>query len=416
MKSSYLIKLVVIMFILSGGSFFVQAKDASYITINGVVKDKKTKKKLEYVTIAVPGTTIGTISNENGGFSIKIKDSLNVQSLLLSHLGYLNQEFVINDKEVKDVTIYLTPTVKELKDVTVSSMEPLALVEKAILKVGENNSATTNLLTGFYRETIKKKRNYITISEAIIDIYKTPYTKGISEDKVQVHKGRSLLSPNRGDTLIVKFLGGPNLSTFLDVVKNPELILDISTLHYYKFTMEDQVMINNKLHYVVAFTPQVILPYALHFGKLYIDKQTLTFSRVEFALNMDNKNKATQAILRKKPFRLHFKPEEVSFVVSYKQQGDRSYLNYIRSEIRFKCDYKRRLFSTSYSVVSEMVVTDIQDHDVVRISGKKAFKEKDALIDKVTDFYDPDFWEDYNIIEPTESLENAVNKLKNQYK
>jgi hypothetical protein len=28
------------------------------------------------------------------------------------------------------------------------------------------------------------------------------------------------------------------------------------------------------------------------------------------------------------------------------------------------------------------------------------------------DFYDKNFWEDYNIIEPTESLEQAVGKLK----
>ena len=27
-------------------------------------------------------------------------------------------------------------------------------------------------------------------------------------------------------------------------------------------------------------------------------------------------------------------------------------------------------------------------------------------------FDDPDFWKDYNIIEPTESLENAIDKLK----
>jgi hypothetical protein len=30
----------------------------------------------------------------------------------------------------------------------------------------------------------------------------------------------------------------------------------------------------------------------------------------------------------------------------------------------------------------------------------------------VQDFYDEKFWEDYNIIEPTESLEYAVKRLK----
>ncbi|MFW9624572.1 MAG: carboxypeptidase-like regulatory domain-containing protein, partial [Bacteroides graminisolvens] len=44
-----------------------------------------------------------------------------------------------------------------------------------------------------------------------------------------------------------------------------------------------------------------------------------------------------------------------------------------------------------------------------------AFHERNSLSDKVSNFYDENFWEDYNIIEPTESLENAVNKLKKKW-
>jgi hypothetical protein len=36
--------------------------------------------------------------------------------------------------------------------------------------------------------------------------------------------------------------------------------------------------------------------------------------------------------------------------------------------------------------------------------------------DKVEYFKDPDFWEDYNIIEPTESLDKAVNRLLKRMK
>ena len=109
---------------------------------------------------------------------------------------------------------------------------------------------------------------------------------------------------------------------------------------------------------------------------------------------------------------MQFKPEEVSFLVTYKQQDSKTYLNYIRSEVRFKCDLKRRLFSTNYTIVSEIVMTDRKDDNVSKISNKLAFNDKHSLSDKISNFYDPDFWEDYNIIEPTESLENAVNKLK----
>ncbi|MDR1504058.1 MAG: carboxypeptidase-like regulatory domain-containing protein [Prevotella sp.] len=392
-----------------------QNMSANYITISGVVKDKNSNKKLEYVSISVPGTNIGTITNTDGVFSIKLNNALEAKTLEISHIGYRNMKFPINREDIgHEVTIYLIPNVNLLKDVIVQPVDAQKLVEEAIHKIGDNNSAEVNMLTGFYRETIRKRRNYINISEAILDIYKTPYTQDIAGDRVQVYKGRKLISPKPNDTLIVKFQGGPNLSTFMDVVKNPELFLDINALGIYRYTMEESVMIDERPHYVVSFSPQVVLPYALHYGKLYIDKQSLTFSRAEFSLSMDDRNKATQAILRKKPFKMHFKPEEVSFLVTYKQQNGRSYLNYVWSEVKFKCDLKRRLFSTGYTIVSEMVVTDRKSGKINKIPFKQSFGQNQVLSDKVQNFYDPNFWEDYNIIEPTESLENAVSKLRKQ--
>jgi hypothetical protein len=130
---------------------------------------------------------------------------------------------------------------------------------------------------------------------------------------------------------------------------------------------------------------------------------------------MSDLQKATSAILYKKPTGLHFKPEELTITISYKRHGDRSFLSYIRNEIRFKCDWKRRLFATNYTVISESVITDIKETEIEMITYKESFKISQSLSDKVSNFYDENFWEDYNIIEPSESLENAVNKLKKKY-
>jgi len=412
MKTTRFLFVMVMMSVLSV-SLWAQS-EPDYITVTGVVKDKRSNKKLEYVNISVHGTNIGTVTNADGGFSVKIKDSLQVKVLDLSHIGYYNQQFPIESRSVSNVTIYLTPNERNLKEVIVHPMDPLELVETAVDKIADNNSPNRNMLTGFYRETVRKRRNYINISEAIINIYKTPYTEDVSRDRVQIYKGRKLLSPRPGDTLLVKFEGGPTLSTYLDVVKNKEVLLDKENLHYYKFKMENPVMIEEKLNYVVSFEPQVILPYALFYGKLYINAENHAFTRAEFYLSMDDKNKATQAVLRKKPFGMHFKPEEVAYLVTYRTQNGISYLNYVRNEVRFKCDWKRKLFSTGYTIISEMVVTDKREDNVNSISYKESFNKNQVLSDKVRNFYDPDFWEDYNIIEPTESLEAAVSKLKKQ--
>ena len=390
--------------------------EESFITISGVVKDKQTKKRLGYVNLSVPGTSVGTITNEEGEFTIKVLDRLHARQVEVSHIGYLNDLIPIEGKNLSDYTVWLEPNTTSLAEVIVRAGDPRLIVEEALRKVGTNYPTQGSMLTGFYRETAQKGRRYINISEAIIDIYKTSYKgRNVDHDRVQIYKGRKLLSQKASDTLAIKLLGGPNLSVYVDVVKNPDLLLSPEILPYYAFRMEESTMLNDRPHYVISFAPAVILPYALYQGRLYIDKERLSFSRAEFSLDMNDRVKATEAILRKKPFGLRFRPLEVSFLVTYKEQAGVTHLSYIRNEVRFKCDWKRKLFSTNYTVVSEMVVTDGREEQN-GIPYRFAFKADQSLSDKVLDFADESFWGAYNIIEPTESLENAVHKLKKQQK
>ncbi|MDL2278645.1 carboxypeptidase-like regulatory domain-containing protein [Parabacteroides sp. OttesenSCG-928-G07] len=410
---------VLVLFFFSSEGVWAQENitdpDGPYITISGVVRDRQNRRKIEYVNVYVPGTNIGTVTNSDGEFSIKVLQSLAAKEIRMSHIGYLNSTVTINNTDLSDLTVWMVPNSIALDEIIIRANDPRFIVEEAIDKIPVNYSSNNNLLTGFYRETVQKRNRYINISEAIIDVYKTSYKHmGVNSDKVQVLKGRQILSQRASDTLIVKLQGGPNLSIFVDIVKNPDILLDRTTLNFYFFKMEESIMLDNRPHYVIRFTPQVIMPYALYEGVLYIDKEKHSFSRAEFKLNMDDENKATATILRKKPFGLRFKPLEVSYLVTYKEQEDGlTYLSYIHNEVRFRCDWRRKLFGTNYTITSEMVVTDSKIADET-IPSKMAFKASQSLYDNVSYFYDPDFWGAYNIIEPTESLESAVNKLMKQ--
>ncbi len=390
----------------------VIAQNSSYFTIKGTIKDKRSGKTLEYVNVSVPGTGIGTVTNSNGEFILKINEKFKNKSVSISHVGYSTFRFAVNGEDAVLPVIYLNPNPSTLNEITIYSNDPLAVVERAIRQIPENYTDKDKLMYGFYRETIKKRRSYINVSEAVLDIFKSSYKEGISRDQVQIYKGRKLISPDSKDTIMVKLLGGPILAIYVDIVKNPEVLLDINTLSYYRYSMGEPVMIDDRSHYVVYFEPNVTLDYALYYGKFYIDRETFNISRAEFNLSMDDKNKATKAILRKKPFGLRFKPEEISFLVNYKNEDGKSQLSYIRSEVKFSCDWTRKLFKTNYSIVSETVITGTREERPDRIPYRLTFRDNQSLSDKVSNFADPDFWEDYNIIAPEESLENAVNKLK----
>ena len=416
MRTKFLFFGLVLAMLGNGMAIIAQENELTdFFTVSGVVKDRNTLKSIDQATISAVGTNVGTITNEDGEFTLKISKSLNVKEIRLSRHGFYNALITINPNEKEVKTIFLTSDSFALSEVIVFSWRnPRDLVKAAIDKVEDNYSMKPNILTGFYRETVQKRRRYITISEAVIEIYKAAYYLSVDRDQVKILKGRKLISPKLSDTLSVKIQGGPNIPVYLDIVKNPDVLLENEVLQYYSFKMEEATSIDDRLQFVIHFEPQMITEYPLYNGTLFIDRETLSFTRAEFNMDMRDKQKVTNAILKEKPVGLRFIPELVSYVVTYKQQDDKTYLNYIRNDISFKCDWKRRLFATTYDVTSESVITDRSDRNVMRIPNRETFSIRQSLSQEVDLYQDENFWSNYNIIEPTESLESAVNRLKKQ--
>ena len=383
------------------------------ITVSGVVKDQKSHRKLEYVNVYVPGTNIGTVTNSDGAFTLKFKDPGNTVYLEFSYLGYKSNQVEVDRLSSIGNEYFLSQSSFRLNEIVVSPVNPRQLVSDAMWKVKQNYNPVPSMNYMFYRETVQKRNRYITISEAVTHAYKTSYSQSASRDRVKIAKSRSVASPDLKDTLSVKLEGGPNLATFVDAVKNPDVLLEPEYQEMYDYSFKDYVTIDDRVQYAISFKPKpVMLDFPLYIGTIYIDRESLGISRIEFSIDMADPQKVTRMMLRKKPASMRFKPQNLSYLVTYRRQGDRYFLNYVRAEFKFSCDWKKRLFATNYTVVSEMVVTNRLDNPVETFSYRESFHNSDVLTDKIMDFYDEAFWEDYNIIEPTESLEFAVRRLK----
>ena len=63
-----------------------------------------------------------------------------------------------------------------------------------------------------------------------------------------------------------------------------------------------------------------------------------------------------------------------------------------------------------------MTVTDSHSDNVQPIASRNSFDSHDAYYDKVEYFLDPTYWSNYNIIEPSESLDKAIQKLISTYR
>lgn len=383
-----------------------------YYTISGVVKDQKSKKVLENVNISLTGYNTGTVTNKEGVFSLKILPGQNSRTIELSHLGYISGQIEIDREDPSDIECYLIPNSIILDAITVSPVHACEIVIQAMDKIEQSYPDFPIMLTGFYRETVQKGKKYISVSEAVTDVFKTTHKEDTSRERTRISKGRQLLSPKARDTLAVKLVGGPTQATALDIVKNPYPLLDPETVDWYTYEFTEYITIGDRLHYVITFRPRVSVPFPLYEGSYYIDRESLSFSRMEFNTEMRDRRKVTEQILRKKPAGLEFKPQSVTYLITYRTIEGKSQLNYIFNEIKFQCDWKKKWFRTNYTVTSEMVITDRYAYPTEIIPYKDSFRSHYILSDKINNFYDENFWGAYNIIEPTESLENAVRKLK----
>jgi len=401
---------IIIIFLTGCGAMYAQNGSNSYVTISGKLKDAKTSEKIIYANISVPGTAIGTVSNSEGEFTLKVDKSLNIDVFEVAHLSYATTKFKISEAVGKEKSFYLEPKVLMLSEITIVPKDARSVVEAALKNIRKNYSDVPNMMTGFYRETIRQKRDYLSISEAVVDIYKAPY-QSMQDDQVKIFKGRKGTNVKKADTLMVQLQGGPNVAMLLDIVKNTDLSIALDNLDNYQFEFAAMVNINDKPNWVISFSPNVVKEEPLYYGKLYISQEKMAITRVEFSLDLKDEDKASRVFVQKKPMGLIFMPTSTNYLVTYKEQNNKLYLNYVRVDLKFRCDWKKRLFKNYYTVMSEVAITDRHEDNIVKFAQKEIFKPNMVFADKVQNFSDPDFWGNSNIIEPEESIENAIKKL-----
>ncbi len=384
--------------------------------VSGIVKDHKTRRPLAHVSVTAAGTDVHTVTNDDGRFTLKVSQL--PPSLVLSHIGYQTRRHQLSAAGSLDLQLTLVPSTVTLQEIIVSADDPEAIVKAAMSHLPQNYSQQPELMRCFYRETARRGSRFISIAEAVVDMYKSSYAYGPERDGVAILKGRRLMSMKARDTLGVKIQGGPVLPVMADVAKNSEYLLNVDCLPYYTYRMEPPTMIDDQPHFVVTMTPSPLTLFPLMGGRLYIHQQSLTISRAELELDVSDWRRATDYMLVRKPFGLRFRPKELTMTVVYHTDADGiTRMSYLHNQMRFNCDWRRRLFAHTFTTVCEMVVTDRlqQGKGAKRPRGRNTFGFKERFYDRVEYFEDPTFWADYNIIEPTESLEHAIQKLKKRH-
>jgi hypothetical protein len=395
-----------------------KSEQQSFVTIKGKVVDSETGAPLVFASVAVTDANVAIITNIDGEFTLKIGESLLLNSLEFSYIGYKNKVVPISslrDKGYKNV-ISMEPAPIPIKEIIVKPIDPSDIVTRAILRIGKNYESVPNLMTAFYRETIRKNRSYVSIGEAVVEIFKAPYANDLRFDNSRMYKGRKSADVEKMDTVLFKLQGGPVSTLDLDLAKNSEDILTIDAMKYYNYSLSSVVEIDGRPHYVIDFIQKPSVDIPLFMGSFYIEMDSYAITEAEFGFNLEDKAAAQSIFIRKKPLGMEVTPEIASYRTKYREQGGKWYFAYSRAEVKFKVDWKKKLFNTYYTTMAEIAVTDRTAEEVVKFAGKDKLRYTDVFSEQVSAFADPDFWGEYNVIEPDQSIESAIRKLSKKLK
>jgi hypothetical protein len=163
---------------LFGLLFFFSLSIQGQIQINGMVKDSDTKKPLPFATITSENGS-STIADVDGRFNFIITSQ--PKTLTVSYVGFESKEISIT--EIKSFyTVALLPKIAELKEVTLSNLNPAnAIITKVIQQ--KNNNNPQKKLNSFQFKSYNKL--LVTANpDSIVGKIDTLFVNAVTKDKI----------------------------------------------------------------------------------------------------------------------------------------------------------------------------------------------------------------------------------------
>ncbi|MBT6448052.1 MAG: carboxypeptidase-like regulatory domain-containing protein [Flavobacteriaceae bacterium] len=419
------IKISFLLIIISG-LYFANAQsnklldntNLNYIEFKGKVINSENNEPLIFANINLLESNISTISNGDGDFAIKIPKSHTSSKVQISFIGFKTRILNLKSLNKKNNTISLDVFITPLSETVLSIPKDVErLVRETLANVERNYIEDHTLMTAFYRETIKKKRRNVSLSEAVVNIYKAPYKTYQKRDGIKILKIRKDTDYSRLDTVAFKLSGGPYNTLFQDIIKYSNYFIPPFLMSNYTFWVHRNSKINDMPVYVIRFKQKDNIYDPLFYGELYIDGENKILLSATYSLNVSNRDMASKLFVKKKPRNAKVWPVKVSYRVDYAERNNKWHYSYSNASIDFKVNWDKKIFNSTYSLSSEMAITDWTENETLNFPKRKDLVDPSVILaDSKIGFKDLNFWGEDNIIEPENTIQNAIKKIQRKLK
>jgi|WetSurMetagenome_2_1015567.scaffolds.fasta_scaffold06124_3 hypothetical protein len=389
----------------------VPVNELKEIFITGTINDEETGEPLSYATIGISHKGKGTVTNNNGVFILKLPAEFINDTVNISYVGYMNRNMPVRSLYNNNPVIKMERSFIAIPEIIIRAQDPLTIINKALSRVSENYGSTPALLTGFYREGIFRKKEPQIYSEAVLEVFKSPYTRQFQTDQVKVLRSRKIENMGMKDTLAVRLKAGLYSCIILDGVKNYFDFTDPARVGLYNYHFTDMVSIDGEKAYVISFEQKPGIEDPLFKGEIYINASDYGIIMANFELNQGLIEKTKENFVTKLPAGYIIKPSSVKYMIRYRKINGRYFLSHVRGDLQFLVRSRKNLFKNRFDVFFEVAYTDYKTDHVTRFEHDK-ITPTNTIFTRTINGYDETFWKDFDFLKPEQDISLAFDKLK----
>lgn len=440
------------------------------VKLNNKVVEFGFDNPIESASVYIKSTAIGTVTNVDGNFSLRVPKENETDTLVVSSIGYSTVKIAIPEYNPEEV-IYLEQEVASLDEVTIEA-EPRPktgndIVLKALEKLPKTMPDSSYIQKGFLRHKERNKIEFKWLIESAITVYDSSnLSKAKDYLKVNVDQQRksydlrdidslfsyaSYLNQNSRRRVTAKDLKRNRIKTsalkkaikwndnringlqnifqgklnLLRNVNTTKALFGNNILDTHQFEL-DTVLVDNgrKLYKIkidksndfVGLNTKGIYNEGYHAnGWLYIYWDNYAFKKIEYELLAASKAQKDRSK------RLFDTQVNHKLVITYIEYQDKMYPNYIYYEtpklVNVAIKSKKRLTKEEeerykeeryYYTVQEILFSEIiLDDEVVKLELDKEW-DMDIFSAKP---YNKEFWESYNVLLESEEDEEMIEDL-----
>lgn len=172
--------------------------------ITSKVFDFLTFEPIESASVYIQNTTIGTVTNVDGKFSLVVPKEHRNDTLIISSIGYKSFKTIINEF-VAEENVYLEEDVASLDEVIlIADTRPKTgndIMKRALERLERNLPENAYLQKGFLRHKERNKKEYKWLVESALTLYDSSYASASKYLKINIDETRKSYDLREVDSL-----------------------------------------------------------------------------------------------------------------------------------------------------------------------------------------------------------------------